>query len=138
GDANYTSASSAAISETVLLTASKTPLLVPSLGATTLPALFLPGDKGTVPVTLTNAGGGRARGAVGVNLYLSRSGVIDTSSILLTSRAFRRSVNIGIGQTFSFSVPFAVGSVMAGPYKLVAQVVPLSRFTADEVSSAAV
>ena len=57
GDVNYTSGNTASITLTVLVTPAATPLLVPTLPASTLPPLFLPKDSGTVTFTLVNGGG---------------------------------------------------------------------------------
>jgi hypothetical protein len=135
GDANYAAATSAALSEFVLLSAGATPLLVPSLASVNLPALFVPGDAATVSVSLINAGGSAASGRIAINVYLSADGIIDASAIPVDVPSFRnRAVLIGSGQTVTLTGHFVLGTVPPGSYTLVAQIVPLSGLTSDELT----
>ena len=131
GDGNYTFSTSAAVNVNLLITNAKTPLLVASIGAVNFPSQFLPRDKGTASVTIANGGGAVARGVVAVNLYLAHGNTIDSSAVLL--RSVRRSVVIGSGQSLTLAPAFAVGTMPGGSYNLIVELVPISKFTADQV-----
>ncbi|HET6246616.1 MAG TPA: FG-GAP-like repeat-containing protein [Tepidisphaeraceae bacterium] len=137
GDVNYTGATSTALSQTVLETGAKVPLLLPTLGAAiTLPAEFLKGDSGNATITLTNGGGAIAHGKIDVNFYLSQSGLIDSSAIALPVPALQNhAVQIGSGQTVSLTAHLKLGSYAPGNYFLVADVTPVTNLTTDDVSS---
>src|SRR6185437_7368370 len=131
GDGNYTFSTSAAVSINLLITNAKTPLLVASIGTVNFPSQFLPRDKGTADVTITNGGGAVARGVVAVNLYLAHGNTVDSTAVLL--RSVRRSVVIGSAQSLTLAPAFAVGTMPGGPYNLIVELVPVSKFTADQV-----
>ena len=131
GDGNYTFSTSAAVSINLLITNAKTPLLVASIGTVNFPSQFLPRDKGTADVTITNGGGAVARGVVAVNLYLAHGNTVDSTAVLL--RSARRSVVIGSAQSLTLAPAFAVGTMPGGPYNLIVELVPVSKFTADQV-----
>jgi hypothetical protein len=135
GDANYASANSAALNQTVLLTTANAPLLVPSLVSITLPSLFIPGDSGTVTLSLTNGGGGPANGKVAINLFLSADGLIDASSIPINVPSFlSRAILIGSGKTITLAAHFVAGKYVPGSYSIVAQITPISGITTDELT----
>lgn len=131
GDGNYTFSTSAAVTVNLLITNAKTPLLVASIGTVNFPSQFLPRDKGTASVTIANGGGAVARGVVAVNLYLAHGNTIDSTAVLL--RSVRRSVVIGSGQSLTLAPAFSVGTMPGGPYNLIVELVPVSKFTADQV-----
>ena len=137
GDSNYLAGTSAALSQTVLETGAKVPLLLPSLGAAiTIPAEFLRGDSGNATVTLLNGGGAAANGKIDVNFYLSPSGLIDSSAIALAAPALHNHfVQVGSGKSVTLTANLKLGNYAPGNYFLVAQVVPVTKLTADEVSS---
>ncbi len=137
GDSTYATITSGIVSLTVLSTDAKTPLIIPALGGITLPAEFLPGDKAAVTMTLTNGGNAPANGKVAIQLYLSMSGAIDSSSIGINVPSLKsRAVHLMRGHSMTFTVHFTAGSYPAGAYSLLAQLTPVANFTADEVSSA--
>lgn len=131
GDGNYTFSTSPAVTINLLITNAKTPLLVASIGTVNFPAQFLPRDKGTADVTITNGGGEVARGVVAVNLYLAHGNTIDSTAVLL--RSVHRSVVIGSGQSLSLAPAFAAGTMAGGPYNLIVELSPVSKFTAAQV-----
>ena len=135
GDASYAAATSAAVSETVLVTTARVPFLTFALGATTLTNPFLSGDRGTIQIIVQNLGGGTADGSVGVKLFLTQNGTIDASAIPLGVRTlFSHVVRLGPGKAESFVVPFSTPSVPAGRYIIAAQLVAARRFTAGQVT----
>jgi hypothetical protein len=89
-------------------------------------------------VTITNSGGGGGSGRVGINLYLSASGMLDSSAVLVAAPSSSgRAITLASGKTATFVVPFVGPHVAPGTYTLLAQLVPLARFTADEASQLA-
>lgn len=139
GDATYSGGTSSALNVTVLLSSAAAPLLVPALSAAMLPATFIPGDAGTVSITLTNGGGSPAVGTIAANLYLSHSGIIDASAIAISLAALQnRAIAIASGRTSTLTARFVAASYPAGSYKLVAQIVPLSGLTSDALTQATV
>jgi hypothetical protein len=133
GDVTYAAATSAAVTETVLLSATAAPVLVPTLSAVTLPSLFLARDKGTATITLIDAGGGPANGRIAVNFYLSPDGQIDSSAFAIPVPAFQNhSMHIASGKTLTLTANLVAGSYPPGTYKLIAQIVPLTGLTPDE------
>src|SRR5262249_3111429 len=130
GDSNYAVTTSGVLSQTVLVTAAKIPLILSTIGATTLPAEFLPGDKGTVAVALTNGGGATGHGKVNVNLYLSPDGVIDSSAIALNVPSLlNHAISVGSGKSITLTGHFTAGRYTPDDYFLVAQVTPVTIFT---------
>jgi hypothetical protein len=135
GDATYAAATSSPITQTVLLTSAGTPLLSPSLTTATLPALFLPKDPGTVSIQLTNGGGGSAIGKISINFYLSATGIIDASSIAIPAPTLQnRAISIASGRTTTLTAHFKVGTYPPGSYKIIAQIVPVTGITTDELT----
>ncbi|HWE00908.1 MAG TPA: FG-GAP-like repeat-containing protein [Tepidisphaeraceae bacterium] len=139
GDSNYASATSNDLSLIVLVSGAKQPLLVPTLGAVTLPTEFLPGDTGTVSIVITNGGDAAGSGKVSVNLFLSSDGAIDSTAIPISVPALQnRAVHLGRGAAATLKAKVSAGDVPAGGYMLIAQLVPVAVYTADEVSQAPV
>jgi hypothetical protein len=139
GDANYSNATSSPLQMIVLATGAKQPLLIPSLGNFTLPSEFLPGDKGILPVTITNGGDQPAHGKVSVNLYLSPDGIIDANAIPLKAPSLaNRNIHLGIGGVITIKANVVAGAYPAGVYYLVAQLVPVATLSAGDISQAPV
>lgn len=140
GDTNWASATSSVLSQTVLVTSAKVPLLLPAIGTVTFPSEFLPGDKGTVSVTLTNGGGALGHGKVDVDIYLSADGAIDSSAIALDIPALQNHlVSVSSGHFVTLTGHFIAGTYTPADYFLIAQVMPavapVVSLTASEVSS---
>lgn len=136
GDVTYASVTSSTLNEIVLLSSASTPLLVPALTTVTVPALFLPKDAGSVTLTLTNGGGGVARGRISIDLFLSATKSIDASAVAITAAALQnRAINLGVGQSTTLIGKFTVGSYPPGTYYLIGQIVPVSAITSDELTT---
>ena len=136
GDGVYASVTSAAVSQVVLASSARTPLIIPSAITATLPQQFLPQDKGTLTITLINGGNAPAAGTVAVTVYLSTTGAIDSSAIALNIPSLaRKSVQLARGRTTNLLAHFTAGAYPVGAYFLVAQVAAISKLTADEVSN---
>ena len=139
GDANYSAGNTASLNLTVLLTPTATPLLVPTLSASTLPSLFLPKDSGTATFTLVNGGGATASGRINIDLFLSASGIVDSSAIALSVPSLQdRAIAIASGGQTTLTGRFTAGSYPPGNYKLVAQIVPVSGLTSANLSQSSV
>lgn len=138
GDVNY-AAASASLSLTVLATGQKVPLLIPAISSFTLPSEFLSGDAGMVSLLITNGGGVAANGKISVNLYLSASGMIDSSAIPLSAASLQnRAIHLAKGRSATLTQRLVAGDYPAGVYYLVAQVAPAASFNVDEISPATV
>jgi len=136
GDASYATATSAAASETVLVTTARVPFLTFSLGDATLTNPFISGDRGTIPVFVQDLGGGTAIGSVGFRFYLTRNGTIDSSAIPLNLRAsYSHVIRLNSAQSERFDVPFSTAGVSPGRYVIAAQLVAARRFTASEITT---
>ncbi len=135
GDDGFLSVTSNVVKETVLITADKTPLISASIDAVTLPSPFIVGDKGTANLTLGNYGGAAANGSVTVNLFASADGVIDASAVPITSSGLKNlAIHNASGGSRKSTGTFTMPSLPAGSYFILAQVVPVSGFTADQIS----
>jgi hypothetical protein len=136
---NYASATSPAISETVLRTMAKVPFVTLGINVVKFPAQFLNLDTGILSVTLTNAGGAAAHGIVGINVFLSPSGAIDSSAIQLDiPELLHQSVNIGSGKSLSFLVAFSgagMSTIAPGNYFIVAQATAVQQLLPNDVDS---
>ena len=136
GDATYAVATSAAASETVLVTTARVPFLTFALGKPTLTNPFISGDRGTIPVFVQNLGGGVANGSVSFRFYLTRNGTIDSSAIPLGLRAtYSHVIRLNRAQSEMFDVPFSASGTTAGPYVIAAQMVPARRFSSSQITT---
>lgn len=100
------------------------PDLVPSFGKITLPSVFVPGDKASVSVVLTNAGDTKATGHVNVTLYASLDGTLDDNDVLLDtgSTLSNKAISIaGDGKTKTLTGKFTADTTLVpGTYFLIA------------------
>lgn len=138
GDANYASATSSNLSLIVLATSEKIPVFSPAIGVVTLPTEFLPGDKGSISVEITNEGDASGGGKLSIDLYLSPDGVVDSSAIALTAPSLQnRSLHLGIGKSATFKTNITAASYPAGTYYLLAQLVAGTGIASENVSQTA-
>jgi hypothetical protein len=136
GDVAYAGATSSARNVTVLLSTAVAPLLVPTLSTVTIPSTFLPKDPGSVTLSFTNAGAGVANGRVSVNLFLSQSRTLDASAIPVSAPSLQnRTLAAGVGGTATMIGNFKLGTYPPGTYFLIAQIVPVARFTTDQFTT---
>jgi LacI family transcriptional regulator len=133
GDTNFNAADSASLTEKVLATSAKTPLVVPAIASLTVPAVAISGDKATVDLTINNEGGAAANGKVAATFYLSSDGVIDTAAVPITTKKF--SVHLGIGGAATSAVKFSVPALPAGTYAVLVVLAPVSGLTSDQVAT---
>jgi hypothetical protein len=74
-------------------------------------------------------------GRVAISLYLSTTGAIDSSAIPISIPSLKsRAISLGSGRSTTIAANFIAGSYPPGRYKIVAQIVPLSRITSDELT----
>ena len=135
GDTNF-GPTSTAISELVLSSLGRSPLVAASLPSVGFKAAFTAGDSGHVTIGLTNAGNAIASGTVSVALYLTQDGRIDDASIPLSIRgssSVRLNLQRGHRQitTFQFTAP----RVAVGLYRIIARVTAVSGITASELTN---
>jgi len=135
GNATLAPATSAALAERVLVTASPTPLLVPSITQVNLPTAFVAGERGSVAVRITNGGGATAVGRVVVSLYASRDGKLDSSAQPIVSPQ-TLAVHLRSGRGITFTLRFVAGDFTPGKYTILAQLSAESELTAGQVASA--
>ncbi|HEV7301123.1 MAG TPA: FG-GAP-like repeat-containing protein [Tepidisphaeraceae bacterium] len=106
----------------------------------TLPPVFVPGDKGSVTVGLTNAGDATASGRVTVELFASADDTIDDGDAPLdTGTALaNRPVRVAAGRTASLTGRFVVPAALAnGSYSVLAKVTPLDVVGLSEPATSA-
>jgi len=101
------------------------PDLTGAFGTVRLPATIVPGDKGSVAVTVSNAGTIPAAGSVVVNVYAADSADLTGQSHLLASAT--KNVNLApatkAGSTTTVSLPLLItDTVAAGSWYLLAEV----------------
>ena len=136
GNATFAAIMSQVLAERILVTASSTPLLVPSIVRVDLPPTFVAGERGSVTLHVTNGGGATAIGRVLISLFASRDGKLDSSAqpievISPPSLAIR----LRTGRTKTFMLRFVAGDYTPGTYTILAQLSPESELTSPEVSS---
>ncbi|HEV7301059.1 MAG TPA: VCBS repeat-containing protein [Tepidisphaeraceae bacterium] len=99
--------------------------LVTAFRRVSLPALFVPGDRGSALISVSNASDVQATGRVTVNLYASADAVLDENDVLLnTGTALTdRAINLRGGRTTTLRASFvADDTIPAGPVYLLANV----------------
>jgi peptidyl-prolyl cis-trans isomerase A (cyclophilin A) len=107
------------------------PNLIADFSTDTLPSVFVPGDKGTVKVKLTNNLAALAKGAVNVKLFLSAAtgGIneasvgVDVNDIEITAKG-AANVNLASGKSVTVPVSYLIpDTLVAGQqYFLLAQI----------------
>lgn len=94
--------------------------LTTAIDAPALPAPAVPGDKGTVKITLNNTGTTALAGTAVANLFLSLDGTIDDADYALPAQNLKAKLAAGASQ--SFTVRLAVpAAVKPGSYFLLAR-----------------
>ena len=111
-------------------------LLTAAVTAVNLPATFVPGDTGTVKLTITNSGNAAENGTVAVQLFLANQGSL-TSSVALTAPALANvRVPLGVGGVRTISAKFTVpGGVPVGTDDVVAVLSAVANLTPGETST---
>jgi uncharacterized protein (DUF2141 family) len=133
GDTNYDAANSPALTQKVLQTSAKTPLVVPAIPTLTAPATPIAGDKAIVALTINNEGGAAANGTVAATFYLSADGVVDSSSVAVITKKI--SVHLGIGGAATSNVTLKLPALPAGTYAVLVQLTAVSKLTSDQVAT---
>ncbi len=114
GDGSLATSTSTAITETITPTADNGPDLVGTVVSTTLPPLFVSGERAVIKIKVTNQGNFAGKGVIFNTLQLSLDGIVDSSDIpvTLTGSLARANVNLlpnkFIFLTGSFIVPAGV------------------------------
>ena len=121
GDAAYAASGSAAVAETIAPTASSGPDLVGTIVGGTLAATVVPGESGTVRVTITNQGNATATGVITDTLALSLDAIADAgdTTVPLTGALGRHGVRLAPGKSVTLTGSVAVpADVPLGTYLL--------------------
>lgn len=111
GDTTFAGSTAASFIQTITPTADNGPDLVGTFVSTTLPPLFVSGEKGTLKIRVTNQGNFAARGVITNSLALSLDDLPDASDIPVTIKGglAKTRVNLQPGAsavlTGSFKVP---------------------------------
>ena len=125
GDAAYAASASAAVTGTVTPTATSGPDLVATIAAVGLGPTVVPGQTGTVRVTLTNQGDAIATGTVTNTLALSLDAMADPADtpVPVTGRLARANVKLAPGASVTLPGRFTIpADVPLGQYLLLATV----------------
>jgi hypothetical protein len=127
--ATYAGGGSATATVAVTGPAAGAPALTPSLAKATLPASAVAGAKlkRTMPMTITDSGGGAERGTVTVNVYASADGSLDGTDVPVAS--FTRAVSVKAGKAAAEKFTLtSLPASLSGSYHLLAQVVDADGF----------
>lgn len=99
------------------------------------PAVFVPGNTGSVLVTITNHGAGIARGAAGVSLVATLDGN-PADGVALAGHPSQVPLQLNAGASKTVRVSFVVPSTfIPGSYSIVAVLSPMKGLTAADISS---
>ncbi len=135
GTANFAPSTSAAFSETIQTPQSLTTVM-PVIQSLTLPSLFVPGDVGTVKLSIENQQSVAAKGIVGVALYATTDGTISNAVALTAPQVAHVAVNLKAGVSKLLNARFIVPlSIAPGAYFIAAVLTPISGFGSSAVSS---
>jgi hypothetical protein len=110
-----------------------------AIGKVTLPSVFVPGDKGTAQVVVTNNGSEAVRGRASVVLYASSDAVLDDADVALDTGTTlaNRPLNAAPGRGATLTGKFVAPATLAsGTYFLLARVTPSGVDGATEVVAA--
>jgi hypothetical protein len=114
--ANNSGAGGAAISTSVI--------------GTTLASIFIPGDKASAKLTVTNDGSAAAHGVLDVQLYASTDGTLATATPLTATGLTKIPISLAAGKSRPVSGNFTVPTTLpAGTYSLIAVNSVVSGFT---------
>ena len=102
--------------------AEEVPDLVGSIGEIVGPDTVVPGDKLKVPVTVTNAGDGPARGSIAIDLYAATHDASQpiTQDDWLVGRLTKQAINLAPNASRKFTVPVTGPTAPPGDYYLLA------------------
>jgi hypothetical protein len=135
GNANFAAGTSAVFSETIVVPQSPA-TVKPVVQSVTLPSIFVPGDVGSVKLSIENQQSVAAKGIVGVQLYLSTDGTVANGAALTSPSLAHVALNLKVGQSKALVGRFVVPlSFSAGTYFVAAVLTPISGFASSAVSS---
>ncbi len=135
GNKLYGQSISARVIEQVVAVAEATPLVAVAIVALHVPSAVVPGEHASAALSITDQGDGRAIGRVGVQLYASTDGAIDSSAIALTPSPISTSINLAGGQSTPMDVSFNFPeSLLPGQYTILAALTPVRGLTTAQVS----
>jgi hypothetical protein len=135
GNVNFAAGTSAVFSETIVVPQSPA-TVKPVVESDTLPAVFVPGDVGSVKLSIENQQSVAAKGIVGVQLYLSTDGTIANGVALSSPSIAHVALNLKVGQAKALVGKFVVPlNIAAGTYFVSAVLTPISGFASSAVSS---
>jgi hypothetical protein len=99
--------------------------LVGQLGSISLGDVFVPGDRGTIPLAITNSGNVPAVGKIDIKFYLSTDQVLDAATDYPLATLAGQSLNLAAGKSGVFTARFTVGpNAPAGTYYVLADIDP--------------
>jgi hypothetical protein len=100
-----------------------------------LPSVFVPGDKGSVKLAISNGTNGAISGKVAIQLFASTDGAIDANSVQIPAKSLNsKSLKLKTGKGTTASATFTVPLTLAiGTYQLLAKIVPISGIDASLV-----
>ena len=135
GSANFAPSTSAVFSETIVLPQSPT-TVKPVVQSVILPAVFVPGDVGSVKLSIENQQSVAAKGIAGVQLYLSTDGTIANAVALSSPALAHVALNLKASQAKALTGRFVIPlSITPGTYFVIAVLTPISGFASSAVSS---
>lgn len=113
--------------------------LEPTIGDPSLPQRFVPGDRGVVPVIVTNTGESAAIGGVTVKLQAISEDAGEGEGVVLDLGTITRNVSLGAGRSATFSFPVTIPETcLPGQYILRATIQTAGIAESDTGNNAAV
>jgi Bacterial Ig-like domain (group 3)/FG-GAP-like repeat len=135
GNANFAASTSAVFSETITAPVSLT-TVKPVIASVTLPSVFVPGDIGTVNLSIDNQQSIVAKGIVGIQLYATTDGTIGNATLLTAPTVAHVALNLKAGASKTLKARFVVPlGIAPGTYFVAAVLTPISGFATSAVSS---
>jgi hypothetical protein len=93
-----------------------------AFGTIKLPGTAVPGDKGPVPVIVTNEGQIRATGKISIKLYMSSDQFLDGDDVFI-GQLTNQVIDLGFRKAKTFTVPAAIpAGTEPGKYHLLAHI----------------
>ena len=101
-----------------------------------LPSTFVPGDIGIAHIAISNQGGTAIDGEATVQLLLSPDTTVSNDDVPINVQSFQSlRLNLDITDSLSRTAVFTIPqTITPGNYNLLAEIVPISGITNDELT----
>ncbi len=136
GDSTYAASFSTPFVEQSIPASAVTPFVAATAVTPHLPTTIVPGDRGSVTVSITNQAAGTAAGIVSATLYASSDGQLDSTAFPISS-ATNIPVNLigGQSRTVNITATFSANGFEPGSYTILAALTPVQGLSSGQVNS---